>query len=291
MEFNRQRLSLITISTIPLLIGAALAGTIFGSSILNEIVSRNTQPFAIVDILIQALVSTGLGTLVVLSLFWIVQKRGSRARRTFVSLVVSPILTVSFYIFGQSLLLVLFKDVTDSILPSVLSLITLGVLLMSFAFILMDSIPSYLRNFFVIFYGSVFGTFLGIIFITQSMFILIISVIIEDYFLTRYSPVADSPVMIDKVGSDPFDLTMIQSQNAAVGVGDYILFSLISAHSLLFFPFYVWIMSISLALLGIIINMTIIARENELHPGIPLPAILALFPWVIHILSLGVLGA
>jgi hypothetical protein len=291
MKFDRQRLSLISISTIPLLIGATLAGTIFGSSILNEIVSRNTQPFTIADIVIQALVSTGLGTLVVLSLFWIVRKRGPGARRTFVSFVVSPILTISFFILGQSLLLVLFKDVTDSILPSVLSLVTLGVLLMSFAFILMDSIPPYLRNFFVIFYGSVFGTFLGIIFITQSMFILIISVIIEDYFLTRYSPVADTSALIDKVGSDPFDLTMIQSQNVAVGVGDYILFSLISAHSLLFFPIYVWILSICLALLGIIINTTIIVRENEIHSGIPLPAILALFPWIIHILSLGVFGA
>ncbi|MHA2024769.1 MAG: hypothetical protein ACW98U_02615 [Candidatus Thorarchaeota archaeon] len=291
MKFDRQRLSLISISAIPLLVGATLAGTLFGSSILNEIVSRNTQPFTITDIIIQALVSTGLGTLVVFSLFWLVRKHGHRARRTFVSFVVSPILTISFFIMGQSLLLVLFKDVTDSILPSVLSLITLGVLLMSFAFILMDSIPSYLRNFFVIFYGSVFGTFLGIIFITQSMFILMISVIIEDYFLTRYSPMAETPAMIDTVGSDPFDLTMIQTQNVAVGVGDYMLFSLISAHSLLFFPIYVWILSVCLALLGIIINITILTRKNEIQSGIPLPAILALVPWVIHILAIAVIGA
>ncbi|MFW9870277.1 MAG: hypothetical protein ACFFEL_11690, partial [Candidatus Thorarchaeota archaeon] len=215
---------------------------------------------------------------------------GASARRTFVSLVVSPILTVSFFIVGQSLLLLLFKDVTNSILPSVLSLASLGVLLLSFAFILMDSIPSYLRNFFVIFYGSVFGTFLGIIFITQSMFILVVSVVIEDYFLTRLSPVTDSDALVDRVGSDPFDLTMIQSQNVAVGVGDYITFSLISAHSLLFFPLYVWVLSMLLALLGVIINMTVVVRENEIHPGIPLPAILALFPWVVHILTLGLLG-
>jgi hypothetical protein len=275
---------------VPLLVGARLAGTIFGSSVLSEIVSRNAQPYTLADIIIQALVSTGLGTFVVLSLFLLIQKRGQSARRTFVSFVVSPILTVSFFILGQSLLLILFKDVTDSILPSVLSLVTLGVLLLSFVFILMDSIPRYLRNFFVIFYGSIFGTFLGIIFITQSMFILIISVVLEDYFLTRFSPVADSTELIDRIGSDPFDLTMIQSQNVAVGVGDYITFSLISSHSLLFFPIYVWVMSMLLALLGIIINVTIIIRENEIHSGLPLPAILALFPWVIHILSLGVLG-
>ncbi len=290
MKFDRQRLSLILLSSLPLIVGALLAGTIFGSSILSEIVVRNAQPFTIIDIAIQALVSTGLGTLVVVSLFWIIRTRGAGAKRTFVSLVVSPILTVSFFIVGQSLLLLLFKDVTNSILPSVLSLASLGVLLLSFAFILMDSIPPYLRNFFVIFYGSVFGTFLGIIFITQSMFILVVSVVIEDYFLTRFSPVADSEALTDRVGSDPFDLTMIQSQNVAVGVGDYITFSLISAHSLLFFPLYVWVLSLSFALLGVVINMTIIVRENELHPGIPLPAILALFPWIIHILTLALFG-
>lgn len=290
MRFDRQRLSLILISTVPLLVGAILAGTIFSSSVLSEIVSRNAQPYTLADIIVQAIVSTGLGTFVVLSLFLLIQKRGHSARRTFVSFVVSPILTVSFFILGQSLLLILFKDVTDSILPSVLSLVTLGVLLLSFVFILMDSIPRYLRNFFVIFYGSIFGTFLGIIFITQSMFILIISVVLEDYFLTRFSPVADSAELIDRVGSDPFDLTMIQSQNVAVGVGDYITFSLISSHSLLFFPIYVWVMSMLLALIGIIINVTIIIRENEVHSGLPLPAMLALFPWVIHILSLGVFG-
>lgn len=267
-----------------------LAATIFNSSILNEIVTRNSQPFTIIDIVVQALVSTGLGTLVVLSLFWIVRKQGRRARRTFVSLVVSPVLTVSFFIMSQSLLLILFKDVTDSILPSILSLVTLGVLFMSFAFIMIDSIPPYLRNFFVIFYGSVFGTFMGIIFITQSMFVLIISVIVEDYFLTNYSPVADTTDLIDTVGSDPFDMTMIQSQNVAVGVGDYIVFSLISAHSLLFFPIYVWILSVCLTFLGIVINATILTRENELQSGIPLPGLLALFPWVVHILALAILG-
>ncbi|MFW9768383.1 MAG: hypothetical protein ACFFF9_06465 [Candidatus Thorarchaeota archaeon] len=290
MNFDRQRLSLISISSIPLLIGGMLAATIFNSSILNEIVTRNSQPFTIIDIVVQALVSTGLGTLVVLSLFWIVRKQGRRARRTFVSLVVSPVLTVSFFIMSQSLLLILFKDVTDSILPSILSLVTLGVLFMSFAFIMIDSIPPYLRNFFVIFYGSVFGTFMGIIFITQSMFVLIISVIVEDYFLTNYSPVADTTDLIDTVGSDPFDMTMIQSQNVAVGVGDYIVFSLISAHSLLFFPIYVWILSVCLTFLGIVINATILTRENELQSGIPLPGLLALFPWVVHILALAILG-
>ena len=289
MKLDKQRLELIAISIIPLLIGAGLATLIITSGGLGDILERNSQPFSLADIAVQAIVSTGIGTMVVIALFFTIQRRGAQSRRTIIAFIVSPILTVSFFILGQSLLLIIIKGATESIWPSLLSLATLGVLLMSFSFIVMDSVPSYLRNFFVAFYGSVFGTFLGIVFLTASMIVLVISVVAEDYFLTRYSPVAESAYLIDTPGSDPFDFTRIQSKTAAIGVGDYIAFSLISAHSLLFFPIHVWVMSVSLAILGIIINMTVIVRENEMIPGIPLPAILALFPWIIHLISLPLL--
>ncbi|NHI88757.1 MAG: hypothetical protein EAX87_04485 [Candidatus Thorarchaeota archaeon] len=290
MKLDRQRLELILISTIPLLIGAGLAELIITSGGLVYIISSNPQVFSLANIAIQAIVSTGLGTLVVATLFFMIKRQGQRARRTIVAFVVSPVLTVSFFILGQSLLLIIIKGATQSAWLSVLSIITLGVLLMSFAFIMMDSVPSYLKNFFVAFYGSVFGTFLGLIFLTASMFVLVLSVAIEDYFLTRFSPVAESAYLIDTPGADPFDFTRIQSKTTAIGAGDYITFSLISAHSLLFFPFYVWIMSVLLVIVGITINMVIVAREDEILPGIPLPAILGLFPWVVHLVSLSFLA-
>jgi hypothetical protein len=289
MKLDRQRLELILISTIPLLVGAGLAALIITSGGLGDIISSNPQVFSLVDIAIQAIVSTGLGTLVVATLFFMIKRQGQRARRTIVAFIVSPVLTVSFFILGQSLLLIIIKGATQSIWPSVLSVVTLGVLLMSFAFIMMDSVPSYLRNFFAAFYGSVFGTFLGLIFLTASMFVLVFSVVAEDYFLTKFSPVAESAYLIDTPGADPFDFTRIQSKTAAIGAGDYITFSLISAHSLLFFPYYVWIMSVLLIIIGITINMTIIARQDEILPGIPLPAILGIFPWVVHLISLSFL--
>ncbi len=291
MRIDRTRLSLIVLAALPLAVGALLAGLILDSALVGDVLLNNSRDYSIVDILIQAGVSTGLGTLVVLSLFYVIEKRGPGTKRTIVALVVSPILTASFFILGQSLLLILFKGTTPSLVPSILSLATLGVLLMSFIFILMDSVPPLMKNLFVIFYGSIFGTFLGIIFITASMFILVISVVLEDYYLTKRAPAAKDALMIDAPGEDPFDYARIQSKGATVGVGDYIAFSLISAHSLIFFPFHVWLMSMLLAILGIIINATIIAKENEILPGIPLPAILALFPWAVHLIAMGLLGA
>jgi len=46
------------------------------------------------------------------------------------------------------------------------------------------------------------------------------------------------------------------------------------------------VMSVLLAIVGIIINITVIAKENEVLSGIPLPAILALFPWAIHLVAM-----
>ncbi|MGY5871202.1 MAG: hypothetical protein RTV72_03065 [Candidatus Thorarchaeota archaeon] len=291
MKIDRTRLGLIAVSALPLLIGALLVGLLLDSAIIGDVVSNNNRFYTIEEIIIQAGVSTGLGTLIVFSLFHIIEKRGPGAKRTIVAFVVSPILTTSFFLLGQSLLLILFKGTTPSLLPSILSMATLGVLLMSFIFIIMDSVPPIMKNLFVVFYGSVFGTFLGLIFITASMFVLVISVVLEDYYLTKHAPAAADAVLIDTPGDDPFDYARIQSKSAAVGVGDYIAFSLISAHSLLFFPIHVWAMSVLLALVGIIINVTIIAKENEALPGIPLPAILALVPWVIHLVAMGLLGA
>ncbi|TFG33984.1 hypothetical protein EU527_05875 [Candidatus Thorarchaeota archaeon] len=288
MVINRIRMKLIAVSVLPLIIGALLAYMLLDAALIGEVLIANSRNFSIESVVIQSLVSTGLGSLIVVSIFYMIQRKGSGAKKALVSIIVSPLLTISFYLLGQSLLLILFKSTTPSIWASLLSLASLGVFLMSFVFIITDSIPPFLKNFFVIFYGSIFGTFLGVIFITASMFVLVISVVFEDYFLSRYTSSTQEAFLSDIPGEDPFDFTRIQTKNIAVGVGDYLAFSLISAHSLLFFPLHVWAMSMLLATIGIVINATVFVKEEEILPAIPLPAILALFPWVVHLLTLSI---
>ncbi|MDH4213266.1 MAG: hypothetical protein OEV85_05060 [Candidatus Thorarchaeota archaeon] len=285
MRLSQPRLTILGVSALPLIIGTLLALFILDTATIGDILLINTQPVTIEELIIQTGVSVGLGTLIVFSLFYAIERRGPGARRTIVALVVSPILTASFFLLGQSLLFILFKGTSTSIIPSILSFASLGVLLMSFVFIMMDSVPPMLKNIFVAFYGSVFGTFLGVMSITASMFVLVIVVVMEDYFLTRYSPAAQSVMLIDTPGDDPFDYTRIQTRSAAVGAGDFIAFSLIAAHSFIFFPIYVWAMSIGLAIVGIAINATVLARENQILPGIPLPALLSLVPWIVHVIA------
>jgi hypothetical protein len=290
MKMRKSRLAIILLSAFPLAIGTLLALFVLDTATIGEVLLINSRPVSLAELIVQTIVSVGLGSLIVVSLFYAVEHRGPGAKRTIVAFVVSPILTASFFLLGQSLLFILFKGSSSaSIIPSLLSFASLGVLLMSFAFIMMDSIPPLLKNIFVAFYGSIFGTFLGVMAITASLFVLVVVVVIEDYFLTRYSPAAKAVMLTNTPGDDPFDYTRIQTKSVAVGAGDFIAFSLIAAHSLIFFPLYVWAMSITLALVGITINATILAQENRILPGIPLPAILSLFPWAIYTISYSLL--
>ncbi|MHA1936001.1 MAG: hypothetical protein ACW97A_12020 [Candidatus Thorarchaeota archaeon] len=286
MNIDRRRVSLIALSALPLLIGSWFSASILDASIIGNLLG-NARSYSLVEMITEAVVSTVLGVLVVLALFTVMQRKGRGAKRLVVAFVVSPILYFVSLFLGEAFLLVLFKGTTN-IFTGFILLLSLGVSMLSLIMVLMDAIPRSLKNLFVAFYGSIFGIFLGITMITSTMFVLIVSLIIEDFLLTRYSPAAQSLTMTGQIGADPFDYTRIQSDSVTVGVGDFVTFSLISAHSLVYFPIYVWIMSMGLAIIGIIINITVLAKEDKILPAIPVPAFLAIFPWIIHITTLTV---
>ncbi|MBD3406422.1 MAG: hypothetical protein GF411_09950 [Candidatus Lokiarchaeota archaeon] len=289
MKINRSRIILILLSIFPLVIGSAIGISVLGSGLIGRIISESYN-YSVSDIIIQAIVSTGLGALVVLALFTVMKRGGRGTRKIVVAFVVSPILYFVSLFVSQVFLLILLKG-SEDVWFGLLSLFSLAVAMVSLALLVIDAIPPTVRNLFVIFYGSVFGVFMGLTLITSTMFVMILTLIVEDYFLTRHSPAIDDIQMDDRLGSDPFDYTRIKTESVSIGAGDYVTFSLISSHTVAFFPWYVWVMSMALASVGIIINITILAKEDDILPAIPLPAGLALLPWILHIASLFILGA
>ena len=175
MELDKSRRILIVVSVLPFIIGSIMGFAILGNPIFNEAFSSTARSYTVAEMAIQALISTCLGSVIVLSLFWILERRSARGRRMMVAFIVSPILSLVFFVLGQALLLILFKGTSNSILPSLISLGSLGVFMFSIVFIMMDAIPPLMRNLFAAFYGSVFGTFLGVAFITSSMIVLILT--------------------------------------------------------------------------------------------------------------------
>lgn len=289
MNIHRDHLTVIALSSLPIVVGSLVAGAVKNTALIGEVIG-NTSGFTIIDLAVQALVSTVLGVMVVYALFYLMKQSGRGGRKLVVALVVSPILGFVSIFIGQAFLLILFKGST-SVLEGILLAVSVGVSMMSLALVIIDVIPPLLRNLFVAFYGSIFGTFLGVTMVTTSMVVLIVSLVIEDYLLTAHSPVAVDEFMRDTIGSDPFDYTRIKSEQVMIGVGDFVAYSLIGAHAMVFFPIYVWMLSVVLAVLGIFINTVVFAKAEEVLPAIPLPAILSVFPWIVHLVTLSVLSA
>ncbi len=284
MTVRRSQLILSILSGLPLLIGSVFALLVLDSSTIGNIIS-SSQGYNLGEIIIQSIVSIALGMLVVFSLFQLIQRRGRRARKLVIAFLISPILYFVSVFIGEAFLLLLFKG-SRNVFQGFILILSLGISMLSLVMIVMDAIPTPVKNIFVSFYGSIFGIFLGITMVTPTMFVVVISLIVEDYLLTRHSPVADDAIMSGRIGADPFDYTRIQSESVSIGVGDYIAYALISAHAFVFLPFHVWAMSMLLASAGVIVNVFVFAEEDSLLPAIPLPATLALIPWIVHILVL-----
>lgn len=284
MKLDRSRAILILLSAVPLLLGSYVAMVVLDTAIIGRLIGT-AHSYSPMQIVVEAVVSVLLGGTIVFLLFWMIQRRGRGTRKLVVAFVASPILFFVSMFLGQSLLLILFKGATG-LFQGVVLFVSLAVSMLSIVMIIIDAIPPMLRNLYVAFYSSIFGIFMGITMVTSTMFVLIVAIILEDFFLTKFSPAAQPVTISRRIASDPFDYARIQSESVAVGAGDFITFALISAHSFVYFPSFVWAASILLCLLGIVINATVIAKEGEIIPAIPLPALLALFPWVVHLVAL-----
>ncbi len=212
MRLDKDRRTLLVLSLLPLILGSAIAVSVLGSSLIGQLIARS-RAFSVAEIAVQAVVSTLLGMAVVLALFWITERGGRRGRKLVVALVVSPILGFISLFSGESLLLVMFKGSTNILMALVL-LLSLAISMLSIVLIVIDVVPPTVRSAFAGFYGSVFGTFLGITMVTTSIVVIVISIAVEDYLLTRYSSAASPEQMSEPAGSDPFDYARIKSSRA-----------------------------------------------------------------------------
>ncbi|MDF1541105.1 MAG: hypothetical protein P1Q69_19565, partial [Candidatus Thorarchaeota archaeon] len=167
MQIQRNQLPLLILSGLPLLLGSGFALLVLDSSVIGNLLGT-AQSYTFVELAIQAILSTAMGTLIVLAMFYTLKRRGKTAKKLMIAFVVSPILYFVFLFLGEAFLLILFKG-SGNIFQGFISMLSLGVAMLSLAMILMDAIPPAFKNLFVAFYGSIFGIFLGIIMVTSTM--------------------------------------------------------------------------------------------------------------------------
>ena len=88
----------------------------------------------------------------------------------------------------------------------------------------------------------------------------------------------------NKEDDNPYDYFRFKTRNIVVGVGDIIVFSILGAHSFYFFPLPIFLTSIGLLFIGISLLFYISLKKEQTVPGLFIPSILSLAPWIIWIL-------
>jgi hypothetical protein len=273
---------IIGFSSMPLWLGSVLALMVLDVSMIGSIVTRVPQPDNPIQLITTSLVFTIMALVIVFSLYLVLERKGLRARKLVATAISTPIFFFSSIFMGQTTLLLLFKGSSSGfvILYWIVLFASLGTSMFLLVLMVADAVPSSMKNFFVILYGSLFGTFLGMIMPTFTNFIVIPAVIIEDWLLI--SRISSTNKKLSH-SVDPFKDTGVKIRSATIGFGDFVIYALLAAHALSYFPIFVWICSVSLALTGIAVNVLLLASKRSILPAIPLPAILAIVPWLVHL--------
>ncbi|MHA1736602.1 MAG: hypothetical protein ACTSV8_09575, partial [Candidatus Thorarchaeota archaeon] len=105
MQFDRLRARLFVLASLPVLIAAGLASAVLRTGYIGRLIG-STSEYTLTELLVQAVISTVLGTVVIGALFWAMQKRAYGARKIIVAMVVSPMLGFVSIFIGETFLLV-----------------------------------------------------------------------------------------------------------------------------------------------------------------------------------------
>ncbi|MHA1216142.1 MAG: hypothetical protein ACTSPX_02300 [Candidatus Thorarchaeota archaeon] len=123
MHFDRLRARLFVLASLPVLIAAGLASAVLRTGYIGRLIG-STSEYTLTELLVQAVISTVLGTVVIGALFWAMQKRAYGARKIIVAMVVSPMLGFVSIFIGETFLLVMFKG-TSSVLDAIVLIASL----------------------------------------------------------------------------------------------------------------------------------------------------------------------
>lgn len=279
INLNPVFLKILKISLIPIFIGGSLVFMVSGSFLVPEHPSPIPQGMTLFEIFYTTLISVIFGMLVVFFIYFILIKR-HKADHLVVAAIMSPIIFITTIFSGNTLLLILFKSATPNpFLYMIVSFLSIYLTILSFALIMTDILPNSLKNLFVIAYSSIFGTFLGISLPTFTMFFILLVLVIEDYLLISRMP----PITYEDKIHDAYSYTQITYNNILIGAGDFVVYSVISSHTMLYFGLAIWLFVSLCLIIGIYISLRNLGKSKKYIPALPIPVGITLVLWVLLI--------
>lgn len=207
-------------------------------------------------------------------LYMLILKRKTIYIKAMIGAILSPIIIMGLIIFSETLILILYKQLSITLI-SLIILASLYLTMVLEILLIADMLPSKIKNFIMIFYGAIFGSFFGVIIPTLAALLIIILIAFFDLFLVNF-------IFLKKIkelsGKGAYIGRFIE-----IGLGEFIFYAIPPSLSYYRFGFLIFILSSLLIFLGCIINFLILLRK-QIVAGLTIPTLLGIIPTLFKIL-------
>lgn len=212
---------------------------------------------------------------VALSVLYLMMVRGmDTATRVVVSTALTPFVVLAIAVFVQIIVMALFKIAN----PGLASLSITGALFftaMLQLLILADAISEKMRNFIMIFYGSIFGAFMGVVVHPVAALVVVATVATYDLFFV-YLYLSKRALKIKMTLS-------VRGENVSIGIGEFIFYALPPSVAFYRYDITTGLISTLLVVIGIAMNILIMPRR-QIIAGITVPTTLGILPTAFRLL-------
>lgn len=212
-----------------------------------------------------------------LTILYIIMIRGmDSATRIVVSTALTPFVVLAVAVLVQIIVMALFKVFN----PGLASLSVVGALfftMMLQLLILADAISEKKRNFIMIFYGSIFGAFMGVIIQPMAALVVVATVATYDLFFVYL-------YLAKKVTKIRMTLST-RGEHVSIGIGEFIFYALPPSVAFYRYDLTAGILSSLLVVAGIVVNVFTMPKRQVIA-GITIPTTLGILPTAFRLLFL-----
>ncbi len=232
-----------------------------------------------VDI-ISSLFYTGIFVIIALIsgflIYYLIEKEKKTILKYFLGFSISFVIIVILPIYSSMILSYLNLDSLTSMtvfISSIIAAIVVGYI--SAYTVLSDTASSTLRNIFLILYSSLVSSFLAVVMPTLILIFIFIGLSLYDIYSVMKGPIRKTIQLSESKGLSIKLYVSFRSWD--IGVGDLVFYSILVAHTLLFYGLVIWLASIISLSIGLLFTF-IVLNEKEIIPGLPIALLIGMIP-------------
>lgn len=239
--------------------------------------------FGLITELLITMFSVGLGIIGTSLFYYLLARRKDFEARLVAAVVFAPTIALLAVILGQTILLSVAKE-SFTVLVALIIVASIYASVFSTVFILTDILTKGARNLLYVFYGSILGGFLGLIFPSVMLVVILYTLAFYDTLMMRtvLSKRLAEDIRREKGLAFRFSYTGAYFQ---LGIGEFFFYSTLPAHVNANFDSLTLLSTVILILLGCLLNLKVL-KGREYIAGIPLPVLLGTIPTIIKIFAI-----